>query len=51
MQKPNVWLIMTDQQRWDTLGCTGNETIETVNLDYFAANGTVFENGKEIGSV
>ena len=45
MQKPNVWLIMTDQQRWDTLGCYGNETIETVNLDYFAANGTVFENG------
>jgi choline-sulfatase len=44
-QKPNVWLIMTDQQRWDTLGCYGNETIETVNLDYFAANGTVFENG------
>lgn len=36
---------MTDQQRWDTLGCYGNETIETVNLDYFAANGTVFENG------
>ena len=45
MRKPNVWLIMTDQQRWDTLGCYGNESIETVNLDYFAANGTVFENG------
>jgi choline-sulfatase len=45
MQKPNVWLIMTDQQRWDTLGCYGNPTIETANLDYFAANGTVFENG------
>ena len=43
--KPNVWLIVTDQQRWDTLGCYGNEAIETVNLDYFAANGTVFENG------
>ena len=45
MQRPNVWLIMTDQQRWDTLGCYGNETIETANLDYIAANGTVFENG------
>lgn len=45
MNKPNVWLIMTDQQRWDTLGCYGNETIETPNLDYIAAHGTVFENG------
>ena len=45
MKKPNVLLIMTDQQRWDTLGCYGNEVMETPNLDYLAANGTVFENG------
>lgn len=42
MSKPNVLLIMTDQQRWDTLGCYGNRTIETVNLDWIASQGTVF---------
>lgn len=39
----NVLLLMTDQQRWDTLGCYGNETIETANLDALASEGTVFE--------
>lgn len=43
MTKPNVLLIMTDQQRWDTLGCYGNDVIETPNLDYLASLGTVFE--------
>jgi len=42
MEKPNVLLIMTDQQRWDTLGCYGNDTIETPNLDWLASMGTVF---------
>ncbi|WP_106766650.1 arylsulfatase [Paenibacillus faecalis] len=42
-QRPNILMIMTDQQRWDTLGCYGNEVIETVNLDALAADGTVFE--------
>lgn len=41
--RPNILLIMTDQQRWDTLGCYGSETIETANLDALAAEGTVFE--------
>jgi arylsulfatase len=39
---PNVVLIMTDQQRWDTLGCYGNAVVETSNLDHLAAQGTVF---------
>ncbi|GIP38434.1 arylsulfatase [Paenibacillus sp. J31TS4] len=42
MKKPNVLLLMTDQQRWDTLGCTGNRVIETANLDWIASQGTVF---------
>lgn len=42
MDKPNVLLIMTDQQRWDTLGCYGNTAIETPNLDWLASMGTVF---------
>lgn len=44
MSLPNILLIMTDQQRWDTLGCYGNSVIETPNLDWLASVGTVFEN-------
>ncbi|EGL15346.1 MULTISPECIES: arylsulfatase [unclassified Paenibacillus] len=44
MQKPNVLVIMTDQQRWDTLGCYGNSVIETPNLDWLASEGTIFTN-------
>lgn len=32
-KKPNILVLMTDQQRWDTLGCMGNEKIKTPNLD------------------
>ncbi|WP_213585584.1 arylsulfatase [Paenibacillus sp. J2TS4] len=42
LSKPNVLFIMTDQQRWDTLGCYGNRAIETPNLDWLASMGTVF---------
>lgn len=42
MNKPNVLLIMTDQQRWDTLGCYGNAVVETPNLDWLASMGIVF---------
>lgn len=41
-EKPNILLIMTDQQRWDTLGCYGNTVIETPNLDWIASEGTLF---------
>src|SRR5690625_3785521 len=41
---PNVLLIMTDQQRFDTLGCYGNAVIETPNLDWIASRGTAFDN-------
>lgn len=40
--RPNVLLIMTDQQRWDTLGCYGSPVVESPNLDWIAADGTVF---------
>lgn len=43
-EQPNVILIMTDQQRWDTLGAYGNKVMESINIDYLASEGTVFEN-------
>ncbi len=39
---PNILLITTDQQRYDTLGCTGNKVIQTPHLDRLAAQGVIF---------
>ena len=41
--KPNILMIFTDQQRWDTLAAYGNTTIHTPNLDRLAQQGAVFE--------
>lgn len=42
-QAPNILLICTDQQRWDTLGCYGDAQAKTPNLDELAKEGAVFE--------
>ena len=41
---PNVLLIITDDQRWDTLSCAGNRILKTPALDRLAAEGVRFEN-------
>ncbi len=38
----NVLLLVTDQHRFDVLGCMGNSIVETPNLDRIAAEGTLF---------
>lgn len=38
-KRPNILLIYTDQQRWDSLGCYGNNLAKTPNLDRLAAQG------------
>jgi arylsulfatase A-like enzyme len=40
--RPNVLILHADQQRYDSLGCTGNPHARTPNLDRLAAEGTVF---------
>lgn len=40
---PNIVLIQTDQQRWDTLGVTGNPIVDTPHLDRLASQGALFE--------
>lgn len=42
--RPNVLIIMTDQQRWDALGCAGNPEIKTPNIDRLAREGVQFVN-------
>lgn len=39
---PNVLLIITDDQRFDTLHALGNEAIRTPNLDRLVRRGTAF---------
>jgi arylsulfatase A-like enzyme len=41
---PNVLIIMTDQQRWDAMGCAGNAEIKTPNMDRLAKGGVQFLN-------
>lgn len=38
-KRPNFLVICTDQMRADHMGCAGNPTIRTVNLDGLAAQG------------
>jgi len=40
---PNILLIMTDQQRFDSLPCYGAQAIKTPNFDRITGQGVVFE--------
>ncbi len=42
--RPNIILLLTDDQRWDALGAAGNPVIRTPNLDRLASRGIFFEN-------
>lgn len=39
MQRPNILIIYTDQQRWDALGANGNSDVHAPNLDRLAGQG------------
>lgn len=41
--RPNVIMLVTDQQRWDTVGAYGSPLDTTPNIDRLAANGVRFE--------
>ncbi len=41
-EKPNVLLIITDQQAWNAIGYAGNKIIKTPNLDKLAKEGVNF---------
>ncbi len=42
--RPNILFVLTDDQRWDALGCMGNSNIRTPHLDELAAEGSIFRN-------
>ena len=41
---PNIVFFFTDDQTISTLGCYGNEVVQTPNIDSLAKRGTRFEN-------
>ncbi len=41
---PNILFLLSDDQRWDSLGAMGNRFVKTPNLDALAARGTLFAN-------
>jgi len=44
-KQPHIIFIMTDQHRGDSLGCMGNSSVMTPNIDRLANDGTLFVNG------
>ncbi|MGM8361979.1 sulfatase-like hydrolase/transferase [Flavobacterium sp. ARAG 55.4] len=44
-QKPNIIVILTDDQGWADVGFNGATDIPTPNLDRIAKEGTIFSNG------
>ena len=43
-RRPNILFILTDDQRWDALGCMGHPFLKTPNMDRLAKEGALFEN-------
>ena len=43
-RRPNIIFMMSDDQRWDAMGCMGNEVIKPPNMDRLASDGILFEN-------
>src|SRR5947207_1134884 len=43
-RRPNFVFILTDDQRFDSMGCAGNRLIQTPNLDRLATDGVRLRN-------
>ncbi|WDE96478.1 sulfatase [Lentisphaera profundi] len=42
-EKPNIIVLLTDDQRYDTLGCMGNDQVKTPHIDKLSARGITFD--------
>ncbi|MFD2587363.1 sulfatase-like hydrolase/transferase [Croceitalea marina] len=43
-ERPNFVFILTDDQQYGLMGCTGNAIVQTPNLDKLASDGVLFTN-------
>lgn len=49
IMKPNILFFITDDQRFDTLGCMGCKEIKTPNIDKLAEDSVVFDQAHIMG--
>jgi arylsulfatase A-like enzyme len=49
--RPNILLVLADDQRWDTIAALGNDEIKTPNLDRLVERGFQFTNAYCMGSM
>lgn len=42
--RPNTLIVLVDDLRWDSLGCTGHPFVKTPNIDRIAREGVRFDN-------
>jgi arylsulfatase A-like enzyme len=49
--RPNILLILSDDQRWDTIHALGNAEIQTPNLDRLVTRGFHFNNAYCMGAM
>ncbi|MDF7801976.1 sulfatase-like hydrolase/transferase [Pontiellaceae bacterium B1224] len=42
-ERPNIIFLMTDDQRWDNMGCYGRPEFKTPNIDALGEQGVVFD--------
>ncbi len=49
--KPNIIFLMTDDQRFDTMGFMGSEQVYTPNLDKLASDGVHFSNAFHVAPI
>lgn len=43
-RRPNLVFLLTDDHRWNALGCMGNPILQTPQIDALAASGVLFTN-------
>ncbi len=43
-KRPNILMIMSDNQSWNHVGCYGDKTVRTPNMDLIAKQGVRFNN-------
>ena len=51
VKRPNILLLLTDDQIYNSMGYTGNEQVKTPNLDRLAADGLIFDAAYDTTSI
>lgn len=50
-RRPNILLLLTDDQRFDTIGALGNREVRTPNMDRLVARGVTFTQAQTQGGL